>query len=191
MMKKIALDLDGVVFDSENLYRVYGEMHDVDKFKRDNLMDNNPRLFQKRYNWPQEEFKTFYQDMAPIVLKSAHLMTGVEIALKKLMNNYKFIIVTSRSDDETNIAIERLKEVGLTEFEIFSNEHSKIQRLIDEKCDYIIDDDIDICRNAADKGITGVYFKNAASEFVSDEEHFKLVNNWGEIYKYFMLNEND
>ena len=26
-MKKIALDLDGVVFDSENLYRVYTEIY--------------------------------------------------------------------------------------------------------------------------------------------------------------------
>lgn len=30
MKKKLALDLDGVVFDSENLYRVYTEMYDVD-----------------------------------------------------------------------------------------------------------------------------------------------------------------
>ena len=28
-MEKIALDLDGVVFDSENLYRVYTEIYDV------------------------------------------------------------------------------------------------------------------------------------------------------------------
>lgn len=30
MRKKIALDLDGVVFDSENLYRVYTEIYDTD-----------------------------------------------------------------------------------------------------------------------------------------------------------------
>ena len=30
-MKTIALDLDGVVFDSENLYRVYTEIYDVEK----------------------------------------------------------------------------------------------------------------------------------------------------------------
>ena len=28
-MKKIALDLDGVVFDSENLFRVYTEIYDI------------------------------------------------------------------------------------------------------------------------------------------------------------------
>lgn len=33
-MKKIALDLDGVVFDSENLYRVYTEIYDAEKQKK-------------------------------------------------------------------------------------------------------------------------------------------------------------
>lgn len=190
-MKKIALDLDGVVFDSENLYRVYAEMHDVDKFGCDNLIDNSPRLFQKRYNWSEEELKRYYKEIAETVLMSASLMTGVEVALKKLMKNFEFIVVTSRSDEETKIAIDRLKEVGLTNIQIFSNEHSKIDRLINEKCDYIIDDDIDICKNAASKGITGIYFKNAAADIVSDADHFKMVNNWGEIYKYLMLGDNN
>ena len=33
-MKKIAIDLDGVVFDSENLFRVYTEIYDADKHGR-------------------------------------------------------------------------------------------------------------------------------------------------------------
>ncbi len=186
-MKKIALDLDGVVFDSENLYRVYSEIYDVDKFKTNNIIDNSQRLYQKRYNWSEEEFKIFYDNTADLVLRSANLMSGVEVVLKKLMKNYKFIIITSRNKYETNIALDKLKKVGLTDFEVFFDEPSKINRLIEEKCDYIIDDDIDICRNASMKGITGIYFKNAAAEFVSDNDYFKLVNNWGEIYKYLML----
>ena len=58
-MKKIALDLDGVVFDSENLYRVYTEMYDVDVLKRDSLIDNSKRTFQKRYKWSDEEIQDF------------------------------------------------------------------------------------------------------------------------------------
>lgn len=190
-MKKIALDLDGVVFDSENLFRVFAEMHDVDKYGCDNLIDNSPRMFQKRYNWPEAELKGYYKEIAGTVLTSARLMTGVEIVLKKLMGSFEFIVVTSRSDEETKIAIDRLQEVGLSNIQIFNNEHSKIDRLISEKCDYIIDDDIDICKNAASKGITGVYFRNGAAEFVQDETNFKMVNNWGEIYKYLMLGVGD
>lgn len=186
-MKKIALDLDGVVFDSENLYRVYAEMHDVNKFKKNTLIDNSARLFQKRYAWPEEEFKSFYQNNAPIVLKSANLMTGVEIVLKELKKHFEIIIVTSRSKEETDIAIDRLNAVGIDDIQVFFGEKSKIARLKEENCDYIVDDDIDICRNAAKENITGVYFKNAAADKVMDEKCFKVVNNWGEIYKYLML----
>ena len=55
MKKKLALDLDGVVFDSENLYRVYTEMYDVDVKKGNNIINNSERTFQKRYNWDENE----------------------------------------------------------------------------------------------------------------------------------------
>ena len=58
-MKKIALDLDGVVFDSENLYRVYTEIYDVEKIGKDTIVDNTQRIFQKRYAWTEDEFKDF------------------------------------------------------------------------------------------------------------------------------------
>lgn len=186
-MKKIAIDLDGVVFDSENLYRVYAEMYDVDKFKCNNLIDNSPRTFQKRYNWNKEEFKLFYEANAKQVLSTANIMTGANIVLKKLMNNFQIIIVTARNDEEVLIAKDKLNELGLCDIKIFNNEHSKIKRLLDENCDYIIDDDEDICRQSSKEGINSIYFKNAASKSVYDAPNFKVVNNWGEIYKYLLL----
>jgi len=187
-MKKIALDLDGVVFDSENLYRVYTEMYDVDNFKSDNLIDNSPRTFQKRYSWNEDEFKKFYDKNAKEVLSTANIMTGADIVLKRLMNNFEIIIVTARNDEEVSIAKDKLNQLGLSSINIINNEHSKIQRLIDEKCDYIIDDDENICRQASEKGINSLYFKNAASNLVDDTNNFKIVNNWGEIYKFLKLN---
>ena len=83
-MKKIALDLDGVVFDSENLYRVYTEIYDTDNNKKDTIIDNSQRIFQKRYNWSQEEFQKFYNDNAEKVLNSANIMTGADIVINKL-----------------------------------------------------------------------------------------------------------
>lgn len=186
-MKKLALDLDGVVFDSENLYRVYAEMYDVDKFNCNNLIDNSPRTFQKRYSWNQDEFKIFYNSNAEEILSTANIMTGADVVLKKLINKFQIIIVTARNDEEVSIAKEKLNQLGLGNIMIFNNEHSKIQKLLDENCDYIIDDDENICREASKVGITGIYFKNAASNPVDDFHNFKVVNNWGEIYKYLQL----
>ena len=189
-MKKIALDLDGVVFDSENLYRVYTEIYDVEKHGKDTIIDNTQRIFQKRYNWTEEEFNNFYNDNAKTVLENANFMTGVDIVLNKLKDNFEFIVVTSRNDIETEIAKEKLKTIGFGDIKIFNNEHKKIERLLEEHVDYMIDDDNNICMNASDNGIIALYFKNNASERI-DKENVINVNNWGEIYKYLMLNKGE
>ena len=182
-MKKIALDLDGVVFDSENLYRVYTEIYDVEKNGKDTIVDNTQRIFQKRYDWTEDEFKDFYNNNAETVLKKANFMTGVDIVLNKLKDKFEFIVVTSRNDFETEIAREKLKTIGFENIKIFNNEHHKIEKLLEEHVDYMIDDDNNICINAADNGIGALYFKNNASNKV-DKENVVNVNNWGEIYRY-------
>ncbi len=187
-MKKIALDLDGVVFDSENLYRVYTEIYDTDKHKRDTIIDNAQRIFQKRYNWSNEEMESFYSENAEEILKSAGIMTGADIVLNRLKDNFELIVVTSRNDFETDIAKDKLCKLGLENIQIFNNEHHKIDRLISEKVDYIIDDDSEICSNAADNNICALYLKNNASNIV-EKENVINVNNWGEIYKYLILND--
>lgn len=114
-------------------------------------------------------------------------MTGADIIIKELIKNFEIIIITARNDKEVEIAREKLNKLGLSDIKIFNNEYSKIQRLLDEDCDYIIDDDENICRKAKEQGVKSIYFKNAAASPVEESENFKVVNNWGEIYKYIML----
>ncbi len=185
-MKKIALDLDGVIFDSENLYRVYTEIYDTDINKKDTIIDNTQRLFQKRYNWSKEECNKIYSEIKEDVIKNANIVTGVEIVLKKLMDKFEFIIVTARDDFETELSREKLNQIGLGNIKIFNNERYKIDRLINEKVDYIIDDDADICANAADNNIYALYLKNNAANRINKEKVIN-VNNWGEIYKYLVF----
>ena len=185
-MKKIALDLDGVVFDSENLYRVYTEIYDVEKNKKDTLIDNTQRIFQKRYNWTEDEFKQFYIENAEKILKDANIMVGADIVLNKLKEKFELIVVTSRNDFETEIAREKLKSIGFGNITIFNNEHHKTEKLLEEHVDYIIDDDNNICINAVENGICALYLKNNASN-KENKENVINVNNWGEIYKYLML----
>ena len=187
-MKKIALDLDGVVFDSENLYRVYSEIYDTDNNKKDTLIDNSQRTFQKRYNWTEAESKRFYNEIFEMVLRNANFMTGVDVVLNKLKDKFELIIVTYRNDFETQIAKEKLSSIGFDDIKIFNNEHHKIDKLREEHVDYVIDDDDKICMNAADNNICALYFKNNASNKV-DKNNVINVNNWGEIYKYLILNE--
>ena len=113
-------------------------------------------------------------------------MTGVDVVLNKLKDDFEFIVVTSRNDFETEIAREKLKSIGFGNITIFNNEHHKTEKLLEEHVDYIIDDDNNICINAVENGICALYLKNNASN-KENKENVINVNNWGEIYKYLML----
>lgn len=190
MKKKLVLDLDGVVFDSENLYRVYTEIYDVDVKKGNNIINNSERTFQKRYNWDKSEFSEFYNKYSKIILEKANIMSGAEIVIKKLLEYFDIIIVTARSDEEMKYALEKFEKVNLNSVKIYNNEHKKIDKFLEEKVDYIIDDDNIICINASNNNIHALYFKNNASDKLEENEYIKNVNNWGEIYRYLMMEEN-
>ena len=190
MRKKIALDLDGVVFDSENLYRVYTEMYDVDVLNGNNLVDNTKRIFQKRYNWTEENINKFYSEYSNIVLNDCNFMPGFDIVIQKLLKNFDIIVVTSRSDNEIKYATSKFDKINLKNVKIFNNQHNKVDKFLEEKVDYIIDDDDEICINASKNGIKALYLKNNASNSLEDNDYLKTVHNWGEIYKYLMLNNN-
>lgn len=188
-MKKIALDLDGVVFDSENLYRVYTEIYDVDIFKKDSIIDNTKRIFQQRYDWSKEDFSKFYKENASLVLATSPIMTGVDVVLNKLKNDFEFIIVTARSKEEVDIAKKSFEKLDIKNIQIFYDEHNKIDRLLNEKVDYIIDDEPTTCIAASKQNIHAIYFKNNAANKLEDSKYLKTVHNWGEIYKYLKLEE--
>ena len=57
---------------------------------------------------------------------------------------------------------------------------------MEEKVDYIIDDDESICINASNNNICALYFKNNAANKI-EKENVINVNNWGEIYKFLIL----
>lgn len=188
-MKKIALDLDGVVFDSENLYRVYTEIYDVDIFGKDSIIDNTKRIFQQRYDWSKEDFSKFYQENALHILTTSPIMTGADVVIKKLQNDFEFIVVTARSKEEVEIVQNSFEQLGIEDIRIFYDEHHKTERLLKEHVDYIIDDEPITCIDAAKNSIHALYFKNNAANKLEKTPYLKTVHNWGEIYKYLKLED--
>lgn len=118
-------------------------------------------------------------------------MSGAEIVIKKLLDSkkYEFIIITARSEKEFNICVDKLTKIGLSKVKVFHSQNKKIDVLLNEKVDIIIDDDEKICQEASENKITALYFKNAATKTLTENEYLKNVNNWGEIYKYLILTE--
>jgi len=189
LKKKIALDLDGVVFDSENLFRVYSELYDVEVKNGDNVINNSKRTFQERYDWSKNDENNFYNTYAKQILSNANLMPGADIIIPKLMNKYDIIIVTARDRQELLYGEKLLNRFGLLKVNIYYNEHNKLEVFKKENVSYIIDDSDDICKNAANNNIKAFYFKNNAADKLENNNNIITVNNWGEIYKYLMIKD--
>ena len=55
--------------------------------------------------------------------------------------------------------------------------------------DFLIEDAEINCIEASKHKIISLYFKNNAADKLEENEYLVNVNNWGEIYKYLMLND--
>ncbi len=56
---KIGIDLDGVVIDSEQTFRTYEEIYDVDILKGNHLVNQEEPKFQARYHWTKDQEERF------------------------------------------------------------------------------------------------------------------------------------
>lgn len=53
-----------------------------------------------------------------------------------------------------------------------------------ENIDVMIDDSNHNCKNTSENGIKTIYFKDAPSYEMEENEYLKTLYNWGEIYRY-------
>ena len=142
---RIGIDLDGVIFDSEKLYRIYSELYDIQDLKRNSLIDNKQVKFEKRYSWNQDETNGFVKKYHRKITETANFMPGAKeiIPLLKEEGN-TLIIITARgkvNKDLVPITMQRLKENNLDIFEkYYWGTENKEEICKQENLDLMIDD---------------------------------------------------
>lgn len=191
---KIGVDLDGVVFDSEKLYRVCTELYEVLDLKKNTIKDNKSRLFEERYGWNEIETQNFIDKYHEYIVKNANFMPGAKEVLKRLKEDgNELIIVTARGQQESKyikITEEIFKE---NNFEIFNKYYwgvtDKAKICKEENIDIMIDDYNRNCEELAKAKIKTIYLKDAPSYEIEDTEYIKTLYNWGEIYRYIKEEE--
>ncbi len=186
---RIGIDLDGVIFDSEKLYRIYSELYDIQDLKRNSLIDNKQVKFEKRYSWNQDETNGFVKKYHRKITETANFMPGAKeiIPLLKEEGN-TLIIITARgkvNKDLVPITMQRLKENNLDIFEkYYWGTENKEEICKQEKIDLMIDDSNINCEKLARDHIHTIYLKDAPSLDIEENEYLKVLYNWGEIYRY-------
>ena len=185
---KIGIDLDGVVIDSEQTFRVYEEIFDVDVLKGNNLVDIEEPKFQQRYNWNKEQKEDFIKRYFMRVSKDSSIMAGfkqVYSLLKK--EGHEFVVITARGrfiEEMKDDAIRLLDENKIVFDRYYWKIDDKLEICKKEKVDVMIDDDWRIINKLSINKIKTLYFKDTNIKTLEENEYIKEVNNWGQIYRY-------
>lgn len=192
---RIGIDLDGVIFDSEKEYRVYSELYDMLDLKQNSKRDNRELKFQKRFNWTEDQIQGFIKKYHKKIVVESNFMPGAKKVLKLLKEDgHTLVLITARggiNKDMIKITEEILKQ---NEMDIFDKYYwateKKDEVCIKENIDIMIDDSCDKCKSVANSKIKTIYFKDAPSFDIEENEHIKILYNWGEIYRYIKEMQN-
>lgn len=183
---KIGIDIDGVILDFERLVRTYAELYDVIELNGNGLINKNENRFRERYNWDEIELKRFKDKYFVPLSKEAKLMPGAKEVLELLKEDgHELIIISARGSDYNemkDVVEEILNKEKLIFDKYYWKQVDKVDVVLSEKIDIMIDDSYEICKKMNDKKIKTLYFrdknmKKIQSDYVID------VSNWGEIYK--------
>lgn len=193
---KIGIDLDGVVFDSEKLFRVYAELYDILELHQNGIVDNREVRFQERYNWSQETINDFMSKYHTKNIEEAAFMPGAKEVLKMLKEEgHQLIIITARGN-------KKKEHIAMTEDILKKNDmyifdkyiwgvKNKSEICADEKLDLMIEDSDRNCKVISDKKIKTIYFKDAPNYEIQENEYLKTLYNWGEVYRYIKEASNE
>ena len=187
---KIGVDLDGVTFDTEKLYRVCSELYEVLDLKKNNIRDNANLLFYERYNWTEAETKGFIDKYHEYIVRNANFMPGAKEVLRLLKEDgHKLILITSRGNNGEEKYIKITEEIFKeNNFEIFDKYYwgilDKAKICKQENIELMIDDYNENCLKIANEGIKTIYLKDAPSYEINNNENIITLYNWGEIYRY-------
>lgn len=186
---KIGVDLDGVIFDSEKMFRVEAELYDSIEFNQNSIIDNRIVKFQDRYKWTAEQQTEFMQKYQTKITEEAPFMPGAKKVLNMLKEDgHELIIITARGTTTKNhieITEKILKNNNLNIFsKYFWAIENKEEICIQEKVDLMIDDSNTKCEAISHKGIKTIYFKDAPNFVMEENENLKILYNWGEVYRY-------
>ena len=193
---RIGIDLDGVIFDSEKLYRIYSELYDIQDLKKNSISNNREIKFQDRYSWSEEETDGFVKKYHRKITEVSNFMPGAKDIIPLLKEEgHTLIVITARgklNKDLIPITIQRLKDNDLDIFEkYYWGTENKEEICKQEKIDLMIDDSNKNCKKLARDHIHTIYLKDAPSFDLEENEYLKVLYNWGEIYRYIkQLEEN-
>ena len=177
----IGVDFDGVVFDSEKMFRAYAQIFNL-KIDGNEQLDISELKAQKRFNWGKVQFEQFLDECLLDVLKNAPMMPCAEKVLKAIAKKHKIYAITARGgldSREIDVTEERLKKENLPlEKVIYST--NKLDVCKNLNIELMIDDWCETIEELAKNNIKCLYFRDYILRQCT-HKNVTEVHNWGDI----------
>lgn len=187
----IGVDLDGVVFDVEEIFRVRSQIYGVETVGK-GLKNPKGIYIEDRFDWNREEVLDFFQKNLIDIEKSATIKEGAKYVLDKLRENrHRLVCISARGtyfEEEKKIAKKHIHKYKLKFDKIVWSGHDKLKECQDNSIDLMIEDNPKTVKKLAKNGIRCLYLRAAGIQTVRDENVVE-VQNWGDIYEKIMLGE--
>lgn len=196
---KIAIDIDGTIYDTQRYIMIFAEIFDIDDLHKNSLVNPDAFWTNDKYSWNEEENQEFNNRIYEIS-RIANLVPGAKEVIERLQKRgVKTVIVTARGnvpgeDNEKMVEVikEKLKNDKLEFDEYYWKQMNKVEICKKQKVDYIIDDSPIVCKETSEAGIKTIYLRNSGVREIEKNEKLIELHNWGEIYRYLVdeLNNN-
>ena len=188
---KIAIDIDGTIYETEKECRVEAEIYDIEELHGKGMIDKSQVWTQNRYSWSEEENARFISKFVDIT-KKANLLPGAKEVIKKFENmGIELIVISARGNQEyednekmIESAKKKLKDDGFKFSKIIFKTPNKLQTCIKENVDFIIDDSPEVCQETINGKIRTIFLHdNEVHQVYEPNEYLYEVGNWGEAYR--------
>lgn len=182
---KIAIDIDGVILDSERSLKFYADYWSYFNLKKDRIREDDVTQ-ENCFDWTNEEIDYFYNTYFDTITDNSNLIVGAKEILTKLhQEGHELYIVTLRGyyrEQECIGAENKLKQLGDIFKQIYWNTKDKISVCKQLGIQVMIDDNPDNVEQFADNNIQVLYFKEQPIRDVKLDNVTK-VDSWMDIYR--------
>lgn len=183
----IGVDLDGVVYQTEKMWRDYAEKYN--KLIGGKLIDDSEARVDARYDWTKEQYDNFVQNLSIEILAKAPIYPKTKEVISKLRTNNKVIFITRRgfSDfggkEEIDNTLKRLKVDGVEYDKIVFKQDSKVKACKENNIDIMIDDYYKVIDELMDNGVKCLCFRDKRNK--TGKHKVPEVYSWEEVLEFF------
>ena len=178
----IGIDLDGVVFDTETMFRASAHIYNL-KINGKDMVEPERLRFQDRYNWTDEQLNKYFNENMLDIEKHAQVMPYAKQIIKAMSHNNKIFAITNRgsvSKNEIEITKQRLTDEEIVFDKVIYSASNKLKVCQELKIDLMIDDLYDTIIQLANNGVKCLYYRDVVLKHC-DHPNVTEVRDWGDI----------